>query len=421
MDEIWGDENCVSLLAWQKVFAKKNKALVSGSHDHILVYTKSIEYWSRNLLPRSESQLAIFGNRDKDPRGPWQSVSFSVPSEDAERRREYRYEITLPSGRRVRPPTGRHWNGMEDRYEELRNECRLWFGPSGDSLPREKVYLSEVQQGIVPDTWWRHEDTGNNQEAKKELLELFGDTEPYSTPKPLRLVERILRIATSSKDDLVLDFFAGSGTTAQSVMRLNCADGGSRRFILVQLPEPTDREDYPTIADITKERIRRAKKKLQQKQSGNVLIEGAPVDLGFRVFKLDASNIRAWEPDRDDLEGALLNNLEHIKPDRNDDDILYELLLKLGLDLCVPIETRTIAGATFRSVGAGTLITCLAETIGREAVEALALGIVEWHAELAPAGETTVIFRDSAFADDVAKTNLTAILEQHGLGNVRSL
>ncbi len=144
-------------------------------------------------------------------------------------------------------------------------------------------------------------------------------------------------------------------------------------------------------------------------------------DLGFRVFRLDTSNIRAWEPDRDDLDNSLLEHLEHLEHDRSEEDILYELLLKLGLDLCVPIETRAIAGKSVRSVGSGTLIACLAEEIDRQDVEPLALGIAEWRAELAPAGETTVIFRDSAFVDDVAKTNLTAILEQHGLGNVRSL
>ena len=189
---------------------------------------------------------------------------------------------------------------------------------------------------------------------------------------------------------------------------------------MIQLPEPTGREDYPTIADITKERIRRASMALRS-QRADLITEDAPVDLGFRVFKLDTSNIRAWDPDHDDLEGALLANLDHIKPDRNEDDILSELLLKLGLDLCVPIETRAIATATVRAVGAGTLIACLARKIDREEVEPLALGIAEWHAELAPAGETTVIFRDNAFADDVTKSNLTAILEQHGLGNVRSL
>ena len=144
-------------------------------------------------------------------------------------------------------------------------------------------------------------------------------------------------------------------------------------------------------------------------------------DLGFRVFKLDTSNIRAWEPDRDDLDGTLLGSIEHIKPDRSEEDILYELLLKLGLDLCVPVESRTIAGKAVRSIGAGTLITCLDERIDRDDVEPLASGISDWHAELAPAGDSTVVFRDSAFVDDVAKTNLAAILEQRGLGTVRSL
>ena len=421
MDEIWGEENFVGLIAWQKVFAKKNKALISGSHDHILIYTRSIKQWSRNLLPREKSQLAVFRNRDNDPRGPWQSVSFSVQSEDAERRRPYRYEITLPSGRRVKPPTGRHWNGLKDRYKELCNKNRLWFGSDGDRIPRKKVFLSEVQQGIVPDTWWRHEDTGNNQDAKKELLKLFGDSEPYSTPKPTKLVKRILQIATSGQDDIVLDFFAGSGTTAHSVIELNCTDGRSRRFILVQLPEPTGRADYPTIADITKERIRRVIMRLREEQNCALLKEGAPIDLGFRVFKLDTSNIRVWEPNRDDLDGALLENIDHIKPNRSEEDILYEVLLKLGLDLCVPIDTRNIAGKSVRSVGAGTLITCLDEKITREEVEPLAFGIADWHKHLEPAGDTTVIFRDSAFEDDVAKTNLVAILDQRWLGNVRSL
>ena len=144
-------------------------------------------------------------------------------------------------------------------------------------------------------------------------------------------------------------------------------------------------------------------------------------DLGFRVFKLDTSNIRAWDPDRDDLGGALLGSIDHIRTGRSEEDILYELFLKLGLDLCVPIETRAVAGKTVRSIGAGTLIACLDENIAREEVEPLALGIAEWHDELAPAGDSTVVFRDSAFVDDVAKTNLTAILEQHGLANVRSL
>ena len=169
------------------------------------------------------------------------------------------------------------------------------------------------------------------------------------------------------------------------------------------------------IAELTKERLRRAAKKIKDE---NPMFTG---DLGFRVFKLDTSNIRAWEPDRDNLEGTLLDSIDHIKPDRSEEDILYELLLKLGHDLCVPIQTRTIAGKSVRAIGTGTLIACLDEKITRKEVEPLALGIAEWHTQLSPAGDNTVVFRDSAFEDDVTKTNLAAILKQHELGNVRSL
>ena len=228
----------------------------------------------------------------------------------------------------------------------------------------------------------------------------------------------------------MLDFFAGSGTTGHSTLEQNSSDGGNRRYILVQLPEPlsTENRDQKTaadycdrvgkphnIAELTKERLRRVAKKIRGE---NPTFAG---DLGFRVFKLDTSNIRTWETAPDDLEGSLLDGVDHIKPERSEQDILYELLLKLGLDLCVPIETRTVAGKSVHSVGAGTLISCLDERIAREDAEPLALGIAEWYDKLAPAGEIAVVFRDSAFADDVAKTNLVAILEQCGPGNVRSL
>jgi len=415
MDEIWGAENFVTSIAWQKVFAKKNKALISGSHDHILVYTRNIEAWSRNLLPRDETQLAAFSNPDGDPRGPWQSVAFSVQSESSERRKDYRYEVTLPSGRKVQPPAGRHWNGLESRCEELRSENRLWFGSGGDSPPRQKVFLSEVQDGIVPDTWWRHEEAGNNQGAKKEILQLFGATEPFSTPKPTKLVARMLQIATTAENDLVLDFFAGSGTTGHAVFNANVGDGGARRFVLVQLPEPTEGGPFRTIAEVTKERLHRAAKKIKDESP---MFGG---DLGFRVFKLDSSNIRAWNPDQNNLEQTLLDAVEHLKDGRTEADVLYEVLLKLGLDLCVPIENRTLVGKEVHAVGGGVLMACLAERIARDGVEPLALGMVEWHEQLAPVGDTTCVFRDSAFVDDVAKTNMAAILEQHGIANIRSL
>ena len=183
-----------------------------------------------------------------------------------------------------------------------------------------------------------------------------------------------------------------------------------------QLHPGTSLINYPNnIAELTKERLRRVAKKLHDE---NPMFAG---DLGFRVFKLASSNIRAWEPNRDDLPKTLQESIEHLKADRTEQDILFELLLKLGLDLTVPIEQRTLAGKTVHNIGAGTLLVCLAEKIAAAEVEPLALGIVTWHKELAPAGETSIVFRDNAFADDVAKTNLTAILQQHGLGNVRSL
>ena len=199
---------------------------------------------------------------------------------------------------------------------------------------------------------------------------------------------------------------------------------------MVQLPERIDRNTAQqkisavfcdrlgkprNIAELTKERLRRAAKKIKDK---NPTFNG---DLGFRAFRLDTSNIRAWEPDHNDLDRTLLENVDHLKRDRSEVDILYELLLKLGLDLCVPIETRNIVGKSVRSIGAGTLIACLDKQIKREHIEPLASGIADWHEQIEPAGDTTAIFRDSAFEDDVVKTNLVAILDQRGLGNVRSL
>ena len=212
--------------------------------------------------------------------------------------------------------------------------------------------------------------------------------------------------------------------------QLNASENSSRRYILVQLPEALNAENKDqkaaadfcdklgkprNIAELTKERLRRAALKIKNE---NPAFTG---DLGFCVFKLDASNVRAWEPDPDNLESTLIEGADPIKPDRTEQDILYELLLKFGLDMCLPIETRTIASKSVRSVGDGRLMVCLDKKITRQEAESLALGIGGWHDELAPPGDTTVVFRDSAFVDDVAKTNMASILEQRGLRNLRSL
>jgi adenine-specific DNA-methyltransferase len=270
MDEVFGRKNFVNTLAWQKAFAKKNKALISGSHDHILIYVKDIKNWKRNLLPREGAALSAFKNPDNDPRKEWQSVAYSVQSEDAERRKAYRYLIHLPSGREVMPPAGRHWNGLPDRTEQLRADNRLWFGKDGDSLPREKVFRSEVQDGIVPDTWWDHQSAGSNQDSKKEQLALFPDFEPFATPKPEKLLFRILTIATDA-DDLVLDSFLGSGTTAAVAHKMG------RRYIGIEAGDQTITHCAP-----------RLRKVIEGEQGGISEVVGWKGGGGFRFYKLGA-------------------------------------------------------------------------------------------------------------------------------------
>ena len=293
---------------------------------------------------------------------------------------------------------------------------------------RRVIWLSdvaEVEKGEVSKmerlgTYWDHFDYNN---VGKE-----GGVPFPEGKKPISLIQQCLALQKDN-NGIVLDFFAGSGSTAHAVLAQNQKDNGRRKFVLVQLPEPiSEKREYqavrefatsagitPTIFSIARERTRRAAKSIREQSN---LYKG---DLGFRVFKLDTSNIRCWDPRPDDLEGELLADVDHIERDRTEQDILYELLLKLGLDLCVPIDARIVSGKVVHAIGGGVLITCLGETIGRSDVEPLALGIADLHDALAPAGETTVVFRDSAFGDDVSKTNLLAILEQRGLGNVRSL
>ena len=286
---------------------------------------------------------------------------------------------------------------------------------------------------MTPINFWSHQYASHTDQANREIKELFGE-KVFDTPKPVQLVQRMLEHGTKG-DEVVVDFFAGTGTTGHAVLAQNAADGKNRRYVLVQLPEPLDPNDPGqkvaadfcdqirtprTIAELTKERLRRAGKKIRKE---NPLFAG---DLGFRVFKLASSNIQAWEPDRDKLAETLEASIGHLKADRTEQDILFELLLKLGLDLCVPIETKQVAGGAkqaheIHSIGGGSLLVCLSPAIPQADVEPLALGLVAWHKTLKPAGETTVVFRDSAFADDVTKTNLSAILQQHGLATVRSL
>ncbi len=434
LKEVFGPENAAATFIWEKRRSRENRKLFSVNHDYVVCAAKdkSVFELSRGLLPLTDEARNRYRNPDSDPRGDWQSVAITAQAGHGTKSQFY--TITTPGGRRVDPPSGNCWRFTKDRLDELIRDNRVCFGGDGNNVPRQKVFLSEQDEGLTPHTIWTAKEVGTTDSAKRELNSVFDGVAVFETPKSVGLIRRIVDIG-GSPDAIVMDFFAGSGTTAEAVIRANAADQGKRRYVLVQLPEPLDPEnkdqktaaDYcdkihkpRTISELTKERLRRSAKKIKDENS---MFAG---DLGFRVFKLDSSNIQAWDPNRADLAGSLEAHAKNLKVDRTEQDILFELLLKLGLDLTVPMEKKRVEGSMkqghdVHSIGGGVLLVCLSESIVREDVEPLAMGIIAWHKEQAPAGESTVVFRDSAFADDVAKTNLAAILQQHGLQNVRSL
>ena len=420
LNDIFGEENSIVSAVWEKRVSPANDAKwFSSDHDLVVIYAKNKEAWRPNKLERNDEQLSNYKNPDNDPRGLWNSATYTCNKSKDERPNLY-YPIRNPNtGEDVWPKETAVWKYGPDVTAQQEKEGRLYWGAEGKAaFPRAKLFLSEMGN-VVPRSVWSYYDVGHTQEATTDLKTLFGGNQVFDSPKPVRLLRRILELGCIAPDELVLDFFAGSGATGHACFS-RAAEGIATRFILVQLPESIEDGPFVNISDITKERLRRAGKKIREE---NPLFAG---DLGFRVFKLASSNIRAWDPDRDNLAETLEASIEHLKTDRTEQDILFELLLKLGLDLCVPIETHQVEGVKkqsheIHSIGGGSLLVCLSPSIPQADVEPLALGLVAWHKELKPAGETTVVFRDSAFADDVAKTNLTAILHQHGLETVRSL
>ena len=433
-DEEFGSENFVERIVWKNKYG--SGALTKGFanvHEYILVYSR--EPIQEIAAPLDDEQRSSYNQKDEKfaKRGGFLTQPLATTSKDD--RPNLVYPL-IHEGREIWPD--KQWIWAKDRLEEAYRNNELVINESGGKFSvRAKQYLRD-ENGI--------ERLGKplslmngpfNQEGTKDIASLFPE-KVFTFPKPTALLKYFVSFVVNGDktgEGNYLDFFAGSGSFAHAIYSQNSLDGGKRKFIVVQLPEPLDAESNEqkiaakfcdklgkprTIAELTKERLRRAGKKIREE---NPLFAG---DLGFRVFKLDSSNIQAWDPDRDKLAETLEASIEHLKTDRTEQDILFELLLKLGLDLCVPIERNEIEGGKkqaheIHSIGGGSLLVCLSSSIPQADVEPLALGLVAWHQALKPAGETTVVFRDSAFADDVAKTNLTAILHQHGLETVRSL
>ena len=319
------------------------------------------------------------------------------------------------------PPNGtyRRFNDASMRRMDEMNE--IWFGVDGKQVPQRKTFLCEAKKGVTPTTLWTHQEAGHNHEANNDLkaLDLGG---VFDNPKPVRLIRMMLDLATDADaEHVVMDFFAGSGTTAHAVIDANATDGGNRRFICIQLPEPIDPArragdtTFASIAEFAAARIRRAGEAVE-----TVGVENG-LDLGFRRLQLASSNIRAWAPDADNLEGTLLASVEHLVQGRSDLDVLTELLLRLGLDPCVSVEKRQIAGTAVYGVEAGPLIACFGEALTCDLVEGLGVGIIAWGEAMAAKGPVRVVFRDSGFSDDVAKTNMAALLDQNGITEMRAL
>lgn len=461
LDELCGEENFIATLVFDR--NRKNDAkFVSSGHEYMLLYARNKQVlkeldlklrapkdgvdevrdlfadlrkkhgddWG-SILRGLKEHFATFEEDDPraplarftkvDEKGPFRDDGNpSWPGGDGPR-----YDVPHPiTGRSCTVP-GRGW--VWPTYERMKQEIdagNIVFGPDEKKIPSVRQNLFEKDVQVLRSVIFSYA-----QKASQDFAALFDGQAVFQNPKSYRDMQRLVSYLTVP-GDLILDFFAGSGSTGHGAMLASTDAHPPRRFVLVQLPElldPTDKDqkiaaDFcdqigvpRTISELTKERLRRAGTKIRAETP---MFAG---DVGFRVFKLNSSNIQAWNPNPADLDQTLFDHQDHLVEGRTESDVLYELLIKLGLDLCVPTAQRAVAGKDVHSVGGGVLMACLATHIEAAEVEVVAQGIVAWHKELAPAGDTTCVFRDSAFADDVAKTNMAAILEQNGIANVRSL
>lgn len=398
-DQVFGESNFIASIVWQKRYVSNVTAQwLSDMHDYILVYCRTKEAVRFADWQRTEEQEAAYRNPDNDSRGVWraQDLSASKPYSAG------LFEITGPTGLRFNPPPNRYWRCNEEQFNKWKADNRIWWGVSGDARPMLKAFLEESKRGIKPHTWWSHEFAGHNKEATLELKALFDGNAPFDTPKPVKLMKRLLDLA-SEPGCTVLDFFAGSCSMAEAVLHANAADGLDRRFVMVQLPAPVEsgseafKSGFRVISDIAKERIRKAGAKIKVENPG----KAPDLDIGFRVLKIDTSNMKEvyYTPDavkQDQLE--LLT--DNIKEKRTPEDLLFQVLVDWGVDLSLPITQQKIAKKQVFFVDGNALAACFDPNITEDLVK-----------ELAGRRPLRAVFRDSSFGNDSMKINADQIFK----------
>ncbi len=400
-DEVFGEQNFIATLIWERAFAPKNDAkFISSSHDYIVMCAKRIENFKIGRLERTQEANARYSNPDNDPRGVWTSGDMLVKTYN----KSCDYPITTPSGKIVNPVPGRCWRFSEESFLEKVKDNRIWFGPEGNGVPRVKRFLSELKfEGMAPTSILFHKEVGHSQEGSKEVTALFGDKGVFDGPKPVRLLQRLLTLANLDDNSIILDFFSGSASTAHAVMKMNVEKDKHCSFVMVQLPEHISEkkkeQGYETVCEIGKERIRRAGKKIKEESP----LTTQDLDTGFRVLKLDSTNMQdIYYSPKDISQADLFSQVDNVKPDRTGEDLLFQVMLELGATLDSKIETTTVAGKTIYNVAEGYLVTCFDPDVTDDVVKSIA--------QMQPA---YAVLRDTSMKDDSTATNFEQIFKTY--------
>ena len=393
-DEVFGEKNFIAQIIWERAYAPVNlKKHFSENHDYIICYAKDIDKAICNGLPRASEANDRYSNPDNDPRGIWKSDNLSVgPIVQSKI-----YEIITPGGRKVLPPEGYCWRLSKEKFKEFVKDNRIWFGKDGNNVPSIKRFLTEVKQSITPMTIWKYSEVGHSQDAKQNLKKLFDGKSFFDYPKSVELIKRCIQLY-SNESSIILDFFSGSATTAHAVMQLNAEDGGKRKFIMVQFPENIDEKSeafkagYKNICEIGKERIRRAGEKIKEEAGLN----GQDLDIGFRVLKLDSSNMKDIYYSADEYDQGMLENMQsNTKEDRTDLDLLFGCLVDWGLELDKPYTTKVINGHKVHIYNDGDLVACFEKDLDMKTID-----------EIAKLQALRVVFCDNSFVDSATKINV---------------